>query len=68
MQKPIGIQAIFSKATTLVDGGWRLSFDLGEDMAEAAAQLSKMRGDALYLVVMTQAEKDALEARGEPSV
>ena len=53
---PIVIQAKFNKALTTVDGGWRISFDTGEQMAEAVAALSKKKHEVLYVVVMTKAQ------------
>lgn len=50
--KPIGIPAAFCKATTLVDGGWRISFDCGLDAAAEIAQLAQYQGQLLYVVVM----------------
>jgi hypothetical protein len=54
--KPLALEAIFSKATTTIDGGWRISFDCSEEMSAKIGELSKMRGSALYLVVMDEEE------------
>jgi hypothetical protein len=54
--KPIVIQGQFDKATTTPDGGWRMSFTTGDEMAEAVASLSKRKHEVLYVVVMTQAQ------------
>lgn len=56
MKEPIAIQAVFNKAVTTVDGGWRISFDTSEDMAAKIAELSLQRGESLYVVVMTEAQ------------
>lgn len=61
--KPIGMDATFFKATTIVDGTWRISFDLQEGMEDAVSLLSKLKGEGLYLVVMTQAKR--MEVDGE---
>lgn len=53
MQEPVALQGIFSKATTLVDGGWRVSFDLSEQMGDQVAELTKLRGIAIYVIAMT---------------
>lgn len=53
---PIAIEAIFSKATTTVDGGWNVTFSTGEHMAEEITRLAKLRDQSLYLVVMTEEE------------
>lgn len=44
--------AIFAKATTLVDGGWRITFDLNEDAGDIAAELNRHRGHALTIAVI----------------
>jgi hypothetical protein len=51
---PIGLTfvAAFHKATTTVDGGWRISFDVSEDEAKTVAQLSVLRGELLQLAVI----------------
>jgi hypothetical protein len=53
---PILLECIFSKATTLVDGGWRVSFDCTEEMAEPVMEASRLKGERLYCVVMTEAQ------------
>lgn len=52
--EPVAVEAIFSKATTLVDGAWRVSFDLGEHQGESVTQMHQMKDQPLMLVVMTQ--------------
>jgi hypothetical protein len=54
--EPVLLQAQFSKATTLVDGGWRLSFDLGEDMDKEVTEVRKLKDEHLFIVVLTEAE------------
>lgn len=50
----IACKAIFARAATLVDGGWRVSFDLSEDDAAKVAQMTALRGDVLYLTVIPE--------------
>lgn len=45
-------QAIFCKATTLTDGGWRVSFDLSEDAAKEVSILTQLRGSVLQVAVI----------------
>ena len=59
--KPIVIQGQFDKATTTPDGGWRMSFTTGEEMAESVASLSKRTHEVLYVVVMTRAQFETNE-------
>lgn len=42
----------FSKATTLVDGGWRVSFDLSQDSGITAAQVAALQGQELQIAVV----------------
>lgn len=52
--EPIAIQAIFGKATTMVDGSWRFSFDSAENQGPNIAKIAGMRGTLLYVVIMTE--------------
>lgn len=55
----IALQAIFAKATTLIDNGWRLSFDCAQDMSTHIVDVAALRDRPLYLVVMTEDEYNA---------
>lgn len=58
----ITFQATFSKATTLVDGGWRVSFDLSESSGHKAAQIAALTGSILQIaVVPDETEIDPLD-------
>lgn len=48
----IVIDGLLSKITTTVDGGWKITFDLGSDMTEIVSQLSKMRDEYLRIVIL----------------
>lgn len=50
--KSVTFTAIFSKATTLVDGSWRISLDLGEHDGEAVAALARLKDCALQIAVV----------------
>lgn len=49
----IALHALFSKATTTVDGGWSVTFSLLQSESQNIAQLSALRDKPLMLVVMT---------------
>jgi hypothetical protein len=44
--------ALFSKATTTVDGGWSITFEVGQDEAIKVVQLAEFRGQALQVAVI----------------
>lgn len=48
----ITFRAYFSKATTLIDGGWRISFDLDERSGVTTAQVAAMKGQELQIGVV----------------
>lgn len=54
MEEPIALQCTFSKATTLVDGGWRISFDSSEFSGDIVAKIASLKENNIYLVVMTE--------------
>ncbi len=43
-EQGITFQAVFNKATTTVDGGWRISFDVPESEAANLLELAGLRG------------------------
>lgn len=51
-EKALTFTAIFARATTLVDGGWRISFDLSNDEAKALHILSELREHLLQIAVV----------------
>lgn len=57
------LEGTFSKATTTIDGGWRISFDIDEQQAKEITEISKLRDKALFICVMTKAERRAQEQR-----
>jgi len=48
----ITFQAIFSKATTTVDGGWNVTFAVTQDEARAILQLAQLRDTLLQVGVV----------------
>lgn len=53
MEQPITFEAIFQKATTTVDGGWRISFDLSNDDSSKVSDIAALANESLTIVVMT---------------
>lgn len=50
--KELIFDAIFFKATTTVDGAWRITFDVGCNEGENVARLTKLAQSALKVVVL----------------
>lgn len=50
--KSVTFNAIFSKASTLVDGGWRISLDINTIDAEAVMKLAEMKDKLLQIAVI----------------
>lgn len=62
MSTCVSFKAILQKATTLVDGGWRVSFDVAEDDTQAILILSQMRDTDLHVGVVPE---DMLDEENE---
>lgn len=54
MEENIGItfNAIFAKATTLVDGGWRISLDLEYFEGPKVSELAKLSNQVLQVAIV----------------
>lgn len=52
MNEGITFLAAFYKATSLADGGWRISFDLDENAGITAAQVAALKGQQLEIAVV----------------
>lgn len=52
MSEGISFRAYFSKAQTLVDGGWRISFDLAHDAGITVAHVAALSGEAVQVAVV----------------
>ncbi len=50
------LQAQVSGCRTTTDGGWIVSFACGQDQVEQVGLISGLREEALFVVVMTEAE------------
>ena len=50
----------FARATTLVDGGWRLTFDLGIDESPSIAKLADLRNELLQIAIVPIKSSGAL--------
>jgi len=48
----IAFQAIFSKATTIIDGSIRISLDLTPDQAQAMIDLIRLQGRILEVAIV----------------
>jgi hypothetical protein len=48
----LSVKAIFQSARTTIDGGWRISFDLGQHESDFVSQLPSIMGKELYLVIV----------------
>jgi hypothetical protein len=48
----ICFKALFSKASTLVDGSWRVSFDVNITEISEIVKLAKLLGDNLQIAVI----------------
>jgi len=46
------LSAVYYSARSMADGGWRVSFELGEWEREKIAELAGMRGEELVMVIM----------------
>lgn len=54
----ITFKAFFSKATTTVDGGWRISFDLGEWEADKVSKIANTKGRSLQVAIIPDPSED----------
>lgn len=52
MSEGITFSAIFNKATTTVDGGWLVSFQVSQDKAAQIIQIASMRQSVLQVAVI----------------
>lgn len=59
----VKLNAVFSKATTTVDGGWRITFDCSYQEAERILQISAWR-DMLVDVIVSPAPEHDEDALG----
>jgi hypothetical protein len=48
----ITFHATFGKALTTVDGGWRLQLELSENCGGIVADIAKLKGVLLHVVIM----------------
>lgn len=51
-EQGITFKAIFNRATTTVDGGWRISFDVPESEAGSLLELAVLRGCVFQVAVV----------------
>jgi len=48
----ITFTAVFSKALTTPDGGWRLQLDLSQDSGQVIADIAKLNGVNLQVAIV----------------
>lgn len=58
-QRSVTFRAIFSKATTTVDGGWNVTFSLAEHDGETVARIAELRDRTLQVAVVEVPEDDS---------
>lgn len=51
-EKALTFTVTFARATTLIDGGWRISFDVSNSEARALHILSELREHLLQIAVI----------------
>lgn len=55
----------FFKASTLIDGGWRISFDIDSEQAAKVVQLSTLKDSLLqFAIIPIEARAAKQETRG----
>jgi len=59
--EPLAICAIFARATTLVDGGWRISFDVPQEEAAKIAAISALNREVVHLMILRGAMPETKE-------
>lgn len=52
--EPIALDALISKITSTIDGGWRISIDVPESSNEEIKQLIDLKGQAVKVVIMME--------------
>lgn len=50
--EPISLQAILSKATTTVDGGWNITFSVGEYNQAQVLELCNYKNELLQISIV----------------
>lgn len=68
MKEPITVEAIFQKATTTIDGGWRISFDLSHADSQKISEIAQLANETLNLVIMTTDYIEELNKDIKPDV
>jgi hypothetical protein len=52
----VAIEGIYKAHRTTIDGAFSITFEASEQMADQINEVYRMRNEALYVVVMTEAE------------
>lgn len=56
LEEGIAMEGVLTKASTTVDGGWRITFDLPASSAPQVLQLSQLRDCAVKIIVIQSLE------------
>lgn len=59
------LQCILDACRTSTDGGWKVTVACGQDQVEQIAEISKLRDEPLFVVVMSEAEYHAQQSSQE---
>jgi hypothetical protein len=57
-EEGISFTAVFSKVSSMVDGGYKIAFDVSEQDAQSMFQLSQLKDSLLQIAVIPIGVKD----------
>jgi hypothetical protein len=55
-EEVISFKALFNKATTTIDGSWRISIDLGEHDGDTVMKISALKDKILNIALVASDE------------
>jgi hypothetical protein len=58
-KESVVIQAVVTKATTTVDGGWRFTFETDETQGTQIIELMKLKHEIVNLIIVRSSENGA---------
>lgn len=61
MTRGITLEAILSKIATTVDGGWNITFSVGQDQVQSIMQLSELRDTNLTMALVPEPKSGFLD-------
>ena len=65
MSEGIAFKAIFNKATTTIDKGWRISLDVSMDESVKVNQLAQLSDYVLQVAIIPITESDEMDFLNE---